>query len=76
MEVEQKEIDRIHWRLPTGGNPYSASGKVIRTLPVYPYPMVPKFSGKGNINDGSNYVSVRTSTMSRDDFKWLGQGLF
>jgi hypothetical protein len=62
--------------LPTGGNPYSASGKVIRTLPVYPYPMVPKFSGKGNINDGSNYVPVRISTMSQDDFKWLGQDLF
>jgi hypothetical protein len=62
--------------LPTGGNPISASGKVIRTLPAYPYPMVPKFTGKGDVNDGSNYMPVRSTTMSQDDLRWLGQDLF
>jgi hypothetical protein len=33
--------------LPTGGNPYSASGKVIRTLPAYPYPMVTQVHWQG-----------------------------
>jgi hypothetical protein len=62
--------------LPTGGNPNSTSGKVIRTLPAYPYPLVPKFTGNGDVNSGSNYVSVLSTAVSQDDFKWLGQGLF
>lgn|GEM_PF-5235082 len=62
--------------LPTGGNPISESGKVIRTLPSYPYPLVPMFTGKGNVNDGSNYVPVKSTAMSQDNFKWLGQTLF
>ncbi len=62
--------------LPTGGNPISESGKVIRTLPSYPYPLVPMFTGKGNVNDGSNYVPVKSTAMSQDNFKWLGQSLF
>lgn len=61
--------------LPTSGNPIGGSGKVIRTLPVYPYPMVPKFTGRGDVNDDRNYMPVRSNTTSQDDFKWLGQEL-
>jgi hypothetical protein len=62
--------------LPTGGDPNSTSGKVIRTLPAYPYPMVPEFMGKGDVNDGNNYVAVPSKAISQDDFRWLGQDLF
>ena len=34
------------------------------TLYSYPYPMVPKFTGKGDVNDGRNYVTVRSTTTS------------
>ncbi|MDQ3872548.1 MAG: hypothetical protein M3258_02940 [Thermoproteota archaeon] len=40
--------------LPTGGNPTNTSGSIIRTMPAYPYPMVPKFTGKGGVNSSSN----------------------
>jgi len=62
--------------LPTGGNPYNASGTVIRTLPAYPYPMIPKFTGNGDVNDSSNYVDGQSNITSQDDFRWLGQDLF
>ncbi len=62
--------------LPTGGNPYNASGTVIRTLPAYPYPMVPLFNGNGDINDGRNYLPVQSIIPSQNDFRWLGQDLF
>ncbi len=60
----------------TGGNPTNASGSIVRTMPAYPYPMVLKFTGKGDVNDSSNYVPMPSTTRSQDKFRWLGQGLF
>jgi Tannase and feruloyl esterase len=62
--------------LSAGGNPYNASGTVIRTLPAYPYPMVPKFTGKGDVNEDNSYMPVQSNTTSQDDITWLGQDLF
>ena len=44
---ENQSIDHI---IPNGVNSNSISGKVIRTLSAYPYPMVPKFTGMGDVN--------------------------
>src|SRR6266487_3025327 len=30
---------------PTGGNATQTTGTVVRTLPIFPYPQVPKYSG-------------------------------
>jgi pimeloyl-ACP methyl ester carboxylesterase len=35
-----------------------ASGKVIRTRPLFPYPQVAKFKGSGNPDDAENFVST------------------
>jgi hypothetical protein len=55
--------------LPTGGKPNNASGTVILTLPAYPYPMVPHFTGKGSMDDGGNYVAVTPTTTLQDNLR-------
>jgi pimeloyl-ACP methyl ester carboxylesterase len=35
-----------------------ASGKVIRTRPLFPYPQVAKYKGTGNPDDAANFVSI------------------
>ena len=50
--------------------------QVIRTLPAYPYPMIPEFIDKDDVNDDNNYVPVPSKAISQDDFRWLGQDLF
>ena len=35
-----------------------ASGKVIRTRPLYPYPQVAKYKGSGSTDEAVNFVSV------------------
>jgi hypothetical protein len=35
-----------------------ASGKVTRTRPLFPYPQVSKYKGKGSPDDAANYVSI------------------
>jgi feruloyl esterase len=34
-----------------------ASGKVTRTRPLYPYPLVTKYKGKGSTDDAANFTS-------------------
>ena len=38
------------------------------TRPIYPYPMVAKYSGKGDVNDAANYVAVKTSMKTPQTF--------
>jgi len=35
-----------------------ASGKVIRTRPLFPYPAVAKYRGTGNPDDAENFIST------------------
>ena len=35
-----------------------ASGKVIRTRPLYPYPQVAKYKGSGSTDDAENFMST------------------
>ena len=38
-----------------------ASGKVIRTRPLFPYPQVAKFNGDGDPNDAASFVCTAES---------------
>lgn len=51
------------------------SGSVVRTLPIYPYPQVPKYTGSGSINDASNYTPATSTDAEQFNFSWLGQSV-
>jgi hypothetical protein len=40
------------------GSKKDASGKVTRTRPFCPYPMVARYTGKGDVNDAANFTCV------------------
>lgn len=63
---------------PTGNNKPSDNNdqKVVRTRPVFPYPMQAQYTGKGSIDDASNFVGVVPSPLPRDRFDWVGNDLF
>ena len=45
---------------PPAYPPYAEADKqTIYTRPVYPFPNVAKYSGKGDANDAANYVAVK-----------------
>ena len=61
---------------PAGGAPSTATtGAVVRTLPAYPYPLRPQYTGTGDINDARNYAPVMPASPTQDDFPWIGQTL-
>ena len=35
-----------------------ASGKVIRSRPLFPYPQAAKYKGSGNPDDAENFIST------------------
>ncbi|MCW3836988.1 tannase/feruloyl esterase family alpha/beta hydrolase [Sphingomonas canadensis] len=51
-----------------------ADGKV-RTRPVYPYPVMAKYKGKGDINAAENFKPVRPKQEPNDHFDWVGAGM-
>jgi len=38
--------------------PDDKTGKILRTRPVYPYPAVARYTGKGDVNDAANFIPV------------------
>jgi feruloyl esterase len=59
-------------------NPYQPSpvGKVVRTRPVFPYPMQARYRGSGNINSASSFVGVMPASPPNDHYNWVGNDLF
>ncbi len=45
-------------------------GRLLRTRPLYPYPLVARFSGTGDINDAANWQSAEPPVVHDDDIKW------
>jgi len=45
--------------LPPGPLP-SPMPKLLATRPVYPYPYIPRYTGKGDPNDATNYIEVKS----------------
>jgi hypothetical protein len=48
-------------------------GSVVRTLPIFPYPQVPKYTGSGSVDDANNYTAVTSTDEEQASFPWLGQ---
>ncbi len=62
--------------MPTGGGSNQTSGTVVRTLPVYPYPQIPRYSGSGSTNTASSYSPVTSTDIQHHSFSWVGEYLF
>ncbi len=50
-------------------------GITKRTRPVFPYPSVAHWSGKGSTDDAANFVAA-TPRNKPDDFNWVGKQLY
>lgn len=52
-----------------------AAAEVIRTLPAFPYPLVPRYTGTGSIDDARNYEPSLPTGLPPDEGSWIGQHL-
>jgi feruloyl esterase len=63
----------------------SSNITIVRTRPIFPYPMQARYSGKESIDDAANFVAVTHSKTPNDGFAaarsadridWIGNDLF
>jgi feruloyl esterase len=54
----------------------SSNATIVRTRPIFPYPMQARYSGKGSIDDAANFVAVMPSQPPNDRIDWIGNDLF
>ncbi len=70
----------IATQLQAEPNPYwpspSTGGKVVRTRPVFPYPMVARYSGSGSVTSAASFVGVMPAAPPNDHIQWVGNDLF
>ena len=43
------------------------------SLPAFPYPLRPQYTGSGDVNDAQNYVPVLPTVSTNDDIDWIGR---
>lgn len=61
-------------RFPRG--PIAQADKVAQaSRPVFPYPMIPRYTGKGDPNQAANYVSVANPVPVSQKVNWYGNYL-
>lgn len=60
---------------PTEGATNS-NANIVRTRPIFPYPMQARYNGKGSIDDAANFVGVMPSQTPNDHIDWIGNDLF
>ena len=51
-------------------------GKVDRSRPVFPYPLVARYTGKGSPDDAENFVAGMPEKQQPEKFDWLGSSFF
>jgi hypothetical protein len=51
----------------------ASGGTVVRTRPVFPYPLVARYDGSGSIDDAANFVPAEPSGPVDDHVPWLGR---
>ncbi|MGW4113236.1 tannase/feruloyl esterase family alpha/beta hydrolase [Actinosynnema sp. NPDC004786] len=49
-----------------------AGGRVVRTRPVFPYPLTARYDGTGSVDDAANFVAAPPAGPTRDSVDWLG----
>lgn len=54
----------------------SSNATIVRTRPIFPYPMQTSYNGKGSIDNAANFVGVMPSQIPNDRIDWLGNDLF
>lgn len=60
---------------PTEGATLS-NAKIVRTRPIFHYPMQARYNGKGSVDDAANFVGVMPSKTYNDSINWIGNDLF
>jgi feruloyl esterase len=53
-----------------------AQGTVLRSRPVFPYPVRAKYDGTGSIDDASNFVPAVPVFPPHDTIRWVGADLY
>lgn len=54
----------------------SSNTTIVRTRPIFPYPMQARYNGQGSIDDAANFVEVMPSEITNDHIDWIGYDLF
>jgi hypothetical protein len=57
-------------------NQRDAQGNVVRSRPVFPYPLRAAYDGTGSIDDASNFVPDPPSVPPHDTIDWVGTDLY
>jgi feruloyl esterase len=52
------------------------TGTVLRTRPVYPYPLRAAYNGTGSIDDADSFHPVAPATPPHDAISWAGEDLY
>jgi feruloyl esterase len=61
----------------SGNSGYGAPpGPVDRTRPVYAYPMVAKYTGRGSIDDAANFTGAQPLQALPTKFEWAGASFY
>jgi hypothetical protein len=51
-------------------------GEVDRSRPVFPYPLVARYTGKGSIDDAASFVEAMPEQQWPETFEWYGSSFF
>ena len=51
-------------------------GEVDRSRPVFPYPLVARYTGKGSIDDAASFVEALPTQQLPEKFEWYGSSFF
>lgn len=54
----------------------SSNATIVRTRPIFPYPMQARYSGTLSIDNAANFVGVMPSRIPNDHIDWIGNDLF
>ncbi|MEJ3744332.1 tannase/feruloyl esterase family alpha/beta hydrolase [Actinomycetes bacterium KLBMP 9797] len=53
-----------------------AQGQVVRSRPVFPYPLRARYDGSGSVDDAGNFVPAAPPGPPRDVIRWVGEDLY
>ncbi|RSM57734.1 tannase/feruloyl esterase family alpha/beta hydrolase [Actinoplanes sp. ATCC 53533] len=51
-------------------------GPVVRSRPVFPYPLRARYDGSGSVDDANNFVPAAPRQRPNDVIDWVGAGLY